>query len=79
VHVAVTELARQRRARGLTQRELAALVGVKPPTLSAVENGWQSPWPKLRAACAAVLDVAEDDLFPRDERGPRRLMEASSR
>jgi DNA-binding XRE family transcriptional regulator len=75
VRVPATELARQRTAAGLTQRELAQRLGVAGGTLSAIENGWRIPWPKLRADCARLLGIDEDILFPAEERGIRQAQE----
>ena len=49
--------------RGLTQRELAGLLGVARTTLSNVENGHVRAWPRLRSDASRVLGVPEDDLF----------------
>jgi transcriptional regulator with XRE-family HTH domain len=62
-----TELARMRVARGLQQKELATLLGVKPSTLSSVENAHRAPWPRLRRECARLLGVEECELFPEGE------------
>lgn len=61
--IAATSLARTRIARGLTQKELAAILGIARTTLSNVENGHVRPWPRLRITAARVLGVHEDDLF----------------
>jgi len=63
----VTELARLRVEKGIQQRELAALLGLRPTTLSAVENGWRVAWPKLRRDCARLLGCTEAELFPPGE------------
>jgi transcriptional regulator with XRE-family HTH domain len=73
MRIAITELARARIAAGLSQKDLAARVGIAQGTLSAVENGWRVAWPKLRAACAAELGIPEDTLFPQHERGVRSV------
>jgi transcriptional regulator with XRE-family HTH domain len=67
VRIPATALAKARIARRLSQRELARQLGVSPSTLSAVENGWQAPWPKLRADCARALKCGERELFPPGE------------
>ncbi len=61
--IATTSLARTRIARGLTQKELAAILGIARTTLSNVENGHVRPWPRLRINAARVLGVPEEDLF----------------
>jgi len=63
-----TRLAHERAKRGITQRDFAALLGLKPPTLSPVENGHRQAWPKLRADAARLLGIDEDELFPPAER-----------
>jgi transcriptional regulator with XRE-family HTH domain len=67
MRIAVSELARVRQARGLSQRQLAALLGISASALSGVENLHHRAWPKLRAAAAEVLGVPERQLFPADE------------
>lgn len=58
-----SSLARERNARGLTQEELANLLGVARSTLSNVENGYVQPWPRLRVRAAQLLGVPVDALF----------------
>ena len=67
MQVPATELAKERLARGITQRDLARMLSVSPATLSSIENGWRAPWPKLRADCARILGTPEEKLFPPDE------------
>lgn len=61
--VEASELARQRKARGLTRKKFAELLGIAPSSLGLVENGHVRPWPKLRADAARLLGVGEGELF----------------
>lgn len=67
MQVPATRLAEERIARGITQRDLARMLGVSPATLSSIENAWRAPWPKLRADCARILGIPEAKLFPPNE------------
>ncbi|AWG57923.1 helix-turn-helix domain-containing protein [Mycobacteroides abscessus] len=55
-------LAIARKARGLTQTELAELVGVTQPTINRYESGDRDPEPELLPKLAAVLGVTEQLL-----------------
>lgn len=55
-----------REALGMTQRELAALTSIAPGSLSAYENGNQSPPVEVAARLAKVLKVSLDWLFGMD-------------
>ena len=61
-----TELARVREARGIKQKDLARLLGVSAASLSAVENGWVAPWPRLRREASRILGCTEKELFGED-------------
>jgi putative transcriptional regulator len=52
-----------RDARGLTQAELAARVGVTRQTLIAIEGGRYSPTLELAFQLARVFGVGLDDVF----------------
>jgi len=52
-----------REARGLTQAELAARVGVTRQTLIAIEAGRYSPTLELAFQLARVFGVGLDDVF----------------
>ena len=52
-----------RTARGLTQGELAELVGVTRKTVNTVENGVFSPSALLAIKLAAALSVPVEELF----------------
>jgi transcriptional regulator with XRE-family HTH domain len=59
------ELRLARRAAGLTQRQLAMLVGVSQPFVSLVELGLRRPdWPTACAMCLAVGHDLSVRLFP---------------
>lgn len=51
-----------RKARGLSQRELAARIGIHPPTLSQLENGHVRLWPGYARRIARALNVTLADL-----------------
>ncbi len=68
---AESELRAAARRRGLTMKELAALMGVSAGYLSQIANGGR-PWtPKMREKVAAVLERSPD-------RGPSTARAASS-
>jgi len=56
-----------RQALGISQAELARLVGVNASLLSRAERGEIRPWPRLRRATADAIGVSEMVLFG-DER-----------
>jgi SOS-response transcriptional repressor LexA len=49
--------------RGLSQKQLAAAVGVKQSTISHWESGRQEPWPEKRKNLCEALGIAESELF----------------
>lgn len=51
-----------RKAKGLNQRELAALLGVESFQVSRWERGAHSPSRLMLAALCAALDCTENDL-----------------
>lgn len=53
-----------REAKGLTQEQLAALVGLTRPAISQFENGTSSPSMAVAKRLACALDCTLDDLFP---------------
>lgn len=65
-------LATERRARGLTQEQLAGLLGIARSTLSSVENGYVRSWPRLEADAARILGVSSEALFPPSLGGNRQ-------
>lgn len=61
----VTPLRRYRRARTpFSQETLAELLRVRQQTYSKYETGEVTPPPKQRARLAAILDVAQSELWP---------------
>ena len=56
-----------RRARTLSQMDLARLAGIKQPTLSKYEQGLLVPPVDVQARLAAILGVAVADVFPQSE------------
>jgi transcriptional regulator with XRE-family HTH domain len=58
-----TPLRNIRRARTLSQQDLARLVEISQQTLSKIERGAFVPGADVRARLAAVLGVSESDLF----------------
>ncbi len=58
-----TNLKEIRTKRGLSQQELAALVGVSRNTISSIETGQYSPTAKLALVLCVALDVKFEELF----------------
>lgn len=52
-----------RSARGLTQADLAAQVGVSRKTINTVENGVFVPSTVLALALAQALNIAVEEMF----------------
>ena len=52
-----------RRARGLSQTQLAEMVGVSRNTISSIETGQFSPTAKLALVICIALDKKLEDLF----------------
>lgn len=52
-----------RAVRGLSQAQLAELVGVSRNTISSIETGQFSPTAKLALVICIVLDKKFEDLF----------------
>ncbi|MFN3353968.1 MAG: helix-turn-helix transcriptional regulator [Brevundimonas sp.] len=59
----IVRLKSARVERGLTQAELANLVGVSRKTINTVENGVFTPSTLLALMLARVLDLRVEDLF----------------
>jgi transcriptional regulator with XRE-family HTH domain len=57
-------VAEHRKRLGLSQSQLARLVGVAEPTMWQVEHGKREPWPAIRKRLATTLGVSERELFP---------------
>ena len=61
-------LIRERRQElGLSQTNLACIIGIAESTLSDLELGKRRPWPKARKALAKALKCTEAKLFPSDK------------
>ena len=56
-------IAEVRREKGLSQSELAAMVGVSRNTISSIETGQYEPTAKLALLLAVALDKKFEDLF----------------
>jgi transcriptional regulator with XRE-family HTH domain len=69
-HVA-PQLAALRKARGLTQPQLAELAGISQPVLWRYERGDNEPGLRYALALAAVLKVKVTDIWP-DAAPPKR-------
>jgi putative transcriptional regulator len=59
----VNRIREVREARGLTQQDLAARVGVSRQSVISIERGRYIPSLPLALRLAAVFDCATDDLF----------------
>ena len=59
----MTNIAHYRKLRGLTQADLADMVGIKQPHISRIEKGDEGPPLSLFRAIAESLDVQLSDLF----------------
>ena len=56
-------LARARKEKGLSQAELAKLVGVSRNTISSIETGQFNPTAKLALIICIALDKKFEELF----------------
>lgn len=56
-------LAQARREKGLSQAELAKLVGVSRNTISSIETGLFNPTAKLALVLCIALDKKFEELF----------------
>ena len=52
-----------RTLRGLSQQQLANMVGVSRNTISSIETGQYSPTAKLALVLCVALDVKFEDMF----------------
>lgn len=55
-----------RAAKGLSQDQLASLIGVSRQTINAIEKGDYNPTVKLCVAICRALDVTLNELFWED-------------
>jgi DNA-binding XRE family transcriptional regulator len=59
----VNPVAEYRKYRGLTQKELAEIIGVQQAAIAQFESGKRDPSVKQLKKIATALDVEMDDLF----------------
>ena len=57
----------KRKALGLSQTQLARLVGVAESAMSNLELGKWKPWPKVKKDLGKVLNTTQKELFREDE------------
>lgn len=57
------KLAKARKARGLTQQQLAQKVGVSRPLISQVECRERRAYPLLKERIAEALSVGPEEIF----------------
>ena len=57
------KVAEIRKQKGLSQADLAKLVGVSRNTISSIETGQYEPTAKLALLLAVVLEVRFEELF----------------
>ena len=65
----VTHLTERRKAAGLTQSQLAEIVGVSRKTINTVENHVFVPFTVLALKLAQALECSVHDLFELPEEG----------
>ena len=58
-----TKIGEFRKAKGLQQAELAALVGVRRETIGNLENGKYNPSLKLAMDIARIFGVTVEEIF----------------
>lgn len=63
----VTNLSKIRKARGLTQEELAQATGISRITIARYETNKMDPTAEKLRKLASVLNVAADDLIGGEE------------
>lgn len=61
-------LAEIRRARGITQDQMARRIGITRPHLSDIENNKHEAATWIMRKCARLLGVAVEDFYRVDER-----------
>ena len=62
-----THIAQYRKERGMSQEELALLVGVRRETISRLEKGLYNPSLKLAYDLSKVFGVTIEELFQFEE------------
>lgn len=63
-HLSTTPLKNLRRARTLSQQDLARLSGISQQSLSKIERGQLRPSRDVQARLAAILGSSPGELFP---------------
>ncbi|WP_237049328.1 helix-turn-helix domain-containing protein [Lentibacillus amyloliquefaciens] len=63
----------ERKKKGITQKELGVMIGVKHNTISSYEAGTNAPEQNAIFKIARALDVSTDDLFPEKENATDEL------
>ena len=69
-----TKIASLRRERGMTQEQLAELIGIEPNNVSKIEIGKNYPTPENLAKIALALNIEIHELFMFDN-GPKPIEE----
>ena len=59
-----------RKEKGLTQKELAELIGVSDKTISKWENGNSSPDTSMLMSLSEALEITVNELFSADKISP---------
>lgn len=54
----------ERRKLGLSQKELAKMLGYSHTLVSQAERGYINPYKKFRKLCSEFFCVPEEELFP---------------
>ena len=67
-----------RQAAGISQRDLAARLGISPPTLSGYENGSHDPKSDLLSEIADICDVSVDFLLGRSAESEQKTSPSAS-
>jgi transcriptional regulator with XRE-family HTH domain len=65
----LTELARIRTEKGISQKDLAAAVGIEPPNLCHYEKARHEPLVSTAVRLASALGVSVEELCSELERG----------
>ncbi len=63
-----------RKKAGITQEQMAELIGIEPPNISKMESGMHFPQPEKIERIAKALDVSISDLFEFEHIMPRQSL-----
>lgn len=63
----MSNLARVRRERGLTQADLSLMTRISTPAISSMECGRLKPYPSWKRRLARVLEVTDEELFGKED------------